>query len=115
MIDLEKISKEHEKLFPVCTLESQVLKMEEECKELYMVQNTDNAVKELADCIIVCAGIYRFTPNFARTVANEIINANIDIVEELEKEVNRKWQINLKRKWEFKNGVYKHIGKDGNE
>ena len=33
MIDLEKMAKEHEQLFPMASLESQVWKMEEEIKE----------------------------------------------------------------------------------
>ena len=113
MIDLEKMAKEHEKLFPKASLESQVWKLEEELNEFFNA-NKDEKIKELADIYIVCIGIYRFTP----TVANEFLEGltcmdyNWSLVEE---EVNRKWQVNLNRKWEWNGKTYKHVGKDGNE
>ena len=109
MIDLEKMARQHEKLFPNATAESQLWKMEEEVKEFFEVQGTDGCIKELADCIIVCGGLYRWCPNFAKKTVDEIINANFDIVKELEAEVNRKWQINLKRKWVWNGKTYKHV------
>ena len=33
----------------------------------------------------------------------------------IETEVARKWEVNTHRTWKFVNGVYKHVGKDGNE
>lgn len=54
MIDLEKMAKQHEKLFERCDLK------------------------------------------------------NID-KDYIEKEVNRKWQINLKRKWEWNGKTYHHV------
>ena len=109
MIDLEKMAEQHKQLFPNATLESQVWKMEEDVKEFFEVQGTDNSIKELADCIIVCAGLYRWCPNFAKKTTDEIINANIDVFEDLEAEVNRKWQINLKRKWAWNGKTYHHV------
>ena len=116
MIDLEKMSKEHETLFPNATAESQFVKMEEEkaeCREAYK-----KYTKELADVLIVCAGIYRYNPNKAIEEVNAVYNmcALMDIdKEDIETEVNRKWQVNLGRKWEWNGKTYKHVGKDGNE
>lgn len=115
MIDIEKLSKEHAVLFPNATAESQLYKMEEEVTEFFAAQGTDRGLKELADCIIVCIGLYRWCPNFAMKTVDEIINANIDDSKELEREVDRKWQVNKTRKWQWNGKTYKHIGVDGNE
>ena len=118
MIDLEKMAKEHEKLFPNATLESQVWKLEEETKEFQSAETEQDEMKELADVLIVCGGLYRWCPLVAKTQADAVYSAiyYIDVnVLDFENEVNRKWQINLKRKWEWNGKTYKHIGKDGNE
>lgn len=115
MIDLKTLSKEHEQLFPNATAESQLFKMEEEVTEFFNAQGTDKSLKELADCIIVCVGLYRFCPNFARKTVDEIINANIADLEKLDQEVARKWEVNKSRKWQWNGKTYKHIGVDGNE
>lgn len=116
MIDLEKMSKEHETLFPNATAESQFVKLEEEkaeCREAYI-----KYIKELSDVLIVCAGIYRFDQKKAIEESNAVCNIcmlmDID-VKDVETEVNRKWKVNLGRKWEWNGKTYKHVGKDGNE
>lgn len=117
MIDLDKMAKEHEKLFPNATLESQLWKLEEEISELQEV-NIDEQIKEVADVIIVCAGLSRWFPKTAYFMAqyfvNEIQKGDITY-EDVENEINRKWQINLKRKWVWNGKTYHHKGKDGNE
>ena len=116
MIDLKKISKEHEKLFPKASAESQLVKLVEEKKEVQEAYK--QYCKELADVLIVCAGIYRFNPKKAIEEVNAVYNIcvlmDIDI-DDLEKEVNRKWQVNMKREWYWNGKTYKHVGKDGNE
>lgn len=115
MIDFEKMSKEHEKLFPLADLQGQVLKLEEEFKEYrraWLDCDDKQAKKEVADILIVCAGIYRWCP----IVASEIEYLFAKVYDyDVEEEVNRKWQVNLNRTWEYKEGKYHHVGVDGNE
>ena len=113
MIDLEQMAKEHENLFPNATLESQVWKLEEEISEFFDAPKCDK-IKELADIVIVLGGLYRWCPIVSDNFFDGLtcMDYNWSLVEE---EVNRKWQINLKRKWEWNGKTYKHIGKDGNE
>ena len=109
MIDLEKMAKEHEKLFPKATLESQVWKLEEEIKEASATKTYDDNIKEIADIIIVCGGLYRWCPSVAEAVCsfyNDWENYDREI---LEIEVARKWQINLKRKWAWNGKTYHHV------
>ena len=117
MIDLEKMAKEHERLFPNASLESQVWKLEEEIEEFYNAKTEEERIKEKADIYIVCGGLCRWLPKTAHNIRfyYEIIDLPLHIEEKVENEVNRKWQINLKRKWEWNGKTYKHVGKDGNE
>jgi hypothetical protein len=112
MIDLEKMAKEHEKLFPKADLASQVIKLEEELNEVGEAKDEDHVIRELADCVICCAGMYRFAPKTAELLDGAIGTASRKYVDE---EVERKWRINLKRTWEWNGKTYKHKGKDGNE
>ncbi|MBQ7659855.1 MAG: hypothetical protein IJS26_03835 [Alphaproteobacteria bacterium] len=106
MIDLEKMAEAHKRLFPKTTLESQVWKLEEELKELHSAIEFADIIKEKADVIIVCIGIYRFAP----AVASYLLPTSLSELEE--QEVNRKWQINLKRKWVWNGKTYHHEGND---
>ena len=106
MINLEKLSKEHEALFPNATLESQVWKLEEEIKEYRDATSVEQLIKEAADVIIVCAGLFRWCPTLAKIIAADFC------VRMTEEEVNRKWQVNLNRKWEWNGKTYKHVGHD---
>lgn len=110
MIDLEKMAQEHEKLFPNATLESQVWKLEEEIKEFEDACKGDE-INELADIIIVLGGLYRWCPRVAYHFYDGLtcMDYNWSLIEE---EVNCKWQINLKRKWEWNGKTYHHIGED---
>lgn len=109
MIDLEKMAKEHEKLFPKASLESQVWKLEEEISEYKEATELYQEVKELADCFIVCIGIYRFTPVVSKQIIQGLIDSSEINLEAVEREVERKWQINLKRKWVWNGKTYKHV------
>lgn len=111
MIDLEKMAKEHEKLFPNATAESQFHKMEEEIGELYSAfENEDETKKELADVLIVCCGLHRFYPKTASALA--VFFENRYSFKNISEEVNRKWQVNLKRKWVWNGKTYHHEGND---
>lgn len=118
MIDLEKIAKSHKKLFPKATLESQVWKLEEELKEFQSAETEQDEMKELADVVIVCGGLYRWCPLLAKTQADSAYNALffIDVdVSVFEKEIKRKWKINLKRKWEWNGKTYHHVEEKNDE
>lgn len=110
MIDLDKMAKEHEKLFPNATLESQVWKLEEEIQEFEDAYKWEK-INELADIVIVLGGLYRWCPRVVYHFYDGLacMDYNWSLVEE---EVNRKWQINLKRKWEWNGKTYHHIGED---
>ena len=107
MIDLDKMAIEHEKLFPKATLESQVWKLAEELKEFYDAPKM-NKINELADIVIVLGGLCRWCPIVAFEFYEGLtcMDYNWSLVEE---EVNRKWQINLKRKWEWNGKTYHHV------
>lgn len=109
MIDLEKMAKQHEKLFPNATLESQIAKMEEEIEEFGNAKTVEEQRQELADVIIVCAGLYRWCRLTAQYLALHFLE--FDYNDTIEEEVNRKWQINLKRKWEWNGKTYHHVEK----
>lgn len=112
MIDLEKLAESHKALFPKATLESQVWKLEEELREFQSAETEKDEMKELADVLIVCGGLYRWCPLLAKTQADSVYNAifYIDVdVSVFEKEVERKWQINLQRKWRWNGKTYHHV------
>jgi hypothetical protein len=111
-MDIEEIAESHKELFPNATPESQFWKLEEEIAEFENCENDQQAIKELADIIIVCGGLYRWFPKTARAVASNYVY-NMGVFPE--EEVNRKWSVNLKRKWVWNGKTYKHEGKDGNE
>lgn len=103
---LKEISIEHQSLFPMADLQSQEEKMTEELKEV---------MQELVDVMIVCAGIYRFNKQKALEIRDNVITVckilGIDL-KDIESEVNRKWQVNLKRKWVWNGKTYHHVGDD---
>lgn len=106
MLDFKKMAKEHEKLFPNATPMSQFRKVIEEICEFFRAKTPEEKRKERADIQIVCIGIYRWFPRIARFISWLFWEKGI------EEEVNRKWQINLKRKWEWNGKTYHHIGDD---
>lgn len=107
MIDLEKMADAHKKLFPKATAESQFYKMEEEISEFddaLRKRDGEQAIKEHADIIIVCGGLYRWFPQTAQAIYSYYGCDKL-----IEQEVNRKWEINLKRKWERNGKTYHHV------
>jgi NTP pyrophosphatase (non-canonical NTP hydrolase) len=110
MIDLEKMAKEHEALFSHCDLASQMEKLREEKCEVQEAYR--QYCKELADVLIVCAGIYRFDQKKAIEEMNAVYNICVIIGidwEDIDKEVARKWEINKQRKWAWNGKTYHHI------
>lgn len=105
MIDLEKMAEQHKQLFPNANLESQFYKMEEEISEYENAEDGLQQRKERADILIVCAGLYRWCPKLAMNIAYDFYD------DKAAEEVNRKWQINLKRKWAWNGKTYHHVDK----
>lgn len=110
-MNIEDIAESHKELFANATPESQLWKLEEEIAEFEQAQNEEEATKELADILIVCGGLYRWFPKTAKAVATNFV---YDMGFYPEEEVNRKWNVNLKRKWYWNGKTYKHV-ENGNE
>lgn len=118
MIDLSVIAKKHTELFPLATMDSQLIKYGEEIAEFNQASNFEQKKKELADCFIVLGGMYRFYPEVAESAGIGMLYVadTLNISEQsLTQAIFEKLKINEKRKWQEKDGTYKHIGKDGNE
>ena len=105
----------HKSVFADAELESQVLKWQEEYRELEQADDYATFLEEYADCIIVATSFLRYgeigeTLNlvFMKFLESERNDWNID-KEEIEEAVERKLKINKERNW-FKNsqGIYKH-------
>lgn len=114
MIDIEKISKEHSDLFPRADLGSQLIKLNEEKSEA--MGSLQHYARELADCLIVAAGIYRFDKEQAMqevySVYDIINKLGVGFQSMVEMEVDRKWDVDQLREWVWDGKTYKHKGKD---
>ena len=105
--------KEHEETFKNITLEAQLDKFVDEHEEYMEADNPLDEARELADKIIVAAGIARFAPRFVKQYLMPTIVADIDECDEygkglvtqlaLEKSI-----INKNRDWSKKGGKYQH-------
>lgn len=105
---LDKVD-EHKKLFPLADLGGQIMKLDEELDEYLKSLNEDERMKELADCVICCIGIYRWATLVSRSYMAMILKFKTEKqLKLIAEEVNRKWQINLNRTWEYKDGYYHH-------
>lgn len=109
MSTLQQKIEEHKKLFPLADPRGQLLKLEEELNEVETAETLQNRIEKIADCIICCIGIYRFAPKTAQFIIKSILQQNDEHIPEIYDAVNYKWQINLSRKWEYKNGKYHHV------
>ena len=110
--DIDFLNKvdEHKKLFPLADLQGQVMKLDEELNEYLTATTMEEKIKELADCIICCIGIFRWTNLVSRAYLSFIYSRiNKDLYKDIIKEVNNKWQININRTWEYKDGKYYHV------
>ena len=92
MIDIKKIAKEHEKLFPLDDLYSQLEELEEKSKESHDAIN--HLVDKIADRVIAGCGLYRFDKELASGDLNicYAIGKRFNILPEIEREVERKWK-----------------------
>lgn len=60
MFNFLQIEKEHEKMFPMATPRSQILKLNEEFHEYQQATSIDEAYQEYGDFLIVCISLRRF-------------------------------------------------------
>lgn len=108
----EKVSKVHEQLFPKATLQSQCDKFDEEYEEYKNAETGNDICLEYADCYIVAAGIYRFNKNLGDFLGKSLISAlgdNQTLINSLANAIVTKMNKNIDRKWNNKDGLYKHI------
>ena len=111
LIDI--LVKEHEETFKNVTLEAQLDKFVDEHDEYMEAENPLDEARELADKIIVAAGIARFAPRFVKQYLMPAIVNDIKDSDEygnglitqlaLEKSI-----INKNRDWSKKGGKYQH-------
>ena len=109
MNELKKQVQEfQDRVFADRTLESQLLKLEEELLEYNQAGSKDRMCEELADVIIVCWGLEKFNSYIGEDILyryDDCINYyNVGV------EIKKKLEILKKRKWEkLPDGRYKHI------
>lgn len=102
-----------EKTFPDATLAGQLAKLEEEICESLKVGKKDKAAlfEEIADVLIVCAGLRRFDSKIGISIENNYLNnATPDILSVIDLAIIQKMNKNRKRKWEkTEDGRFHHI------
>lgn len=110
---LNSIKRWHEKTFPDVTLAGQLAKLEEEICESLKVGKKDKAAlfEEVADVLIVCAGLRRFDSKIGISIENNYLNnATPDILLVIDLAIIQKMNKNRKRKWEkTEDGRFHHI------
>lgn len=113
----------HTATFPQATLESQILKWQEEFRELKQANNYRSYLLELCDCIIVATAFKRYGE--AGEVLSKTFNDCLLTILNNKKEnwefnseilnrfIKAKLEINKNLKsWEFVDRVYKHLEVD---
>lgn len=110
---LDSIKRWHQKTFPDATLAGQLAKLEEEICESLKVGKKDKAAlfEEIADVLIVCAGLRRFNSKIGISIENNYIdNATTDILAVIDLAIIQKMNKNRKRKWKkTADGRFHHI------
>ena len=103
----------HEQTFPDATMNGQIEKWFDEEKEFKQTrQGTDEEIYELADLVIVSAGIMRFNYGLGFDFLSKTLQYMIDadyIGTVLWEVVKEKMQINRNRKWAIVKGNYQHV------
>lgn len=105
----KKIVEWHKKTFPNETLTGMLLKLEEEVKEVYESQKNgekEHSYEEMVDVMIVSIVL---AGRFDSILGKYFRTLNLDYaVPNLDERINKKMEINQKRIWIYKNGVYRH-------
>lgn len=107
----------HQQTFPDATLEGQIEKWFDEEREFKKtIQGTEEEIYELADLVIVSAGIMRFNygwgVDFLARTLQYMLNADY-IGTVLWEAVEHKMQINCNRKWNKIGNKFQHIEERG--
>lgn len=98
----------HTETFPHATYDGQIKKFEEEMNEYLSATTQQDRLEELADLIIVCCGIARFsTTDGLRHIAQLPFNFTR---QEIDDAVQAKMIKNRQRKWTNGDGLYRHVG-----
>lgn len=99
-----------EKTFKDIKMSGQLLKLEEELREIRRAPKEEEK-KELADVLIVIGGLRKFNSVLGNTLFNLIVDRmSFDEVAEMIELVNDKMIINKCRKWyKTKDGRYRHV------
>lgn len=107
MTEVEKKAIEaFKKLFPKADMPGQLMKLEEELNEFKEAESID----ELADVCIVCFGLMALKSHIGAFIYSVIVDElTVEELKKLEQVIDTKVDINLSRKWEYKDGKYKHI------
>jgi hypothetical protein len=106
------ITEWNKKTFPKLTEKGQWLKLLEEFKEYRKAGNFEDAIKEYADMVIVSCVLDERFNNPVGWFILSAIDENDEIAKLIDEAVDEKMKINRKRKWIYKNGVYRHIGEE---
>ena len=110
---IQSIIQWHTETFPNATLEGQLKKFEDEVKEFWECGLlSEDAATELADCFIVACGIARFSNVEAINAFSFVVGYLLNdkkLTKMFNVAVDKKMQINRKRKWGCNKGYYQHV------
>lgn len=102
----EEILEWHKTTFPLCTVESQLLKLDEELKEVIeCVLKSESSQEELADAYIVSLVLAK---RYKSTIGGYFVGLFSKEYTALWENVKKKMEINKMRKWKKVEGVYRH-------
>lgn len=108
----EKIEEWFLESFPNVSLNAQLLKLEEECKEMLSSSSLTEAEEELADIYIVLLGLNALD-SYVGLFFSIIFNQADPLKDKLFEKVDEKMDKNSKRTWkQTSEGLYKHIKKE---
>lgn len=113
--ELKKVKKWNEKTFPDATMAGQLMKLEEELKELKEAgMDKKEFYKELADVFIVLGGLSRWDSLIGNIITHLYLdNASSNIRRKILKAIRRKMDINRKRTWtKSGDGKFQHSNKE---
>ena len=116
---IKSIIEWHEQTFPDATLEGQIEKwFDEEREFMKTILGTEEEIYELADLVIVSAGIMRFNYGWGFDFLSRTLEhmRNVDYIgNALWEVVERKMEINRNRKWGKIGNKFQHIEEGGEE
>lgn len=109
---IETIKQWHKETFPDATLAGQLKKFQEEMDEFKTSEAEALQLEELADMVIVSVGVSRFDNSFGvklRQLCYFLAADNRYDMTELWDTIDKKMEKNRARKWNKKDGLYKHV------